>query len=286
MLLQAPVPAPSVWSEGLTPELDRVVRKALERNVDARFQSAHEFAEALRGAAGEGSRSEVAAWVNGLATEGLARRLELLQELEASAIHTQAAISSSALDSEATLPSRSMQTQVAVPHPMLSGSTPYAASTARSDATHTKANTVTSIVPNPPARGWHQSAPWLFAAAGVGSALGVWLLASSPEPTRNTGSLEPTGPNGAAAALAATPRSAPTGDADEESQAADLPVIAAESMPLAPLPAPTVVAKRVERRPVVKPSATPRAAAVRAAACSPPYRIDASGVRRVKPECI
>jgi hypothetical protein len=56
----------------------------------------------------------------------------------------------------------------------------------------------------------------------------------------------------------------------------DAPVVAAESIPLAQASVPnaTPPVKRTVQH------ATPHAE------CNPPYRIDASGVRRVKPECL
>jgi serine/threonine-protein kinase len=92
LLLKLPIPAPSSIAPHVSSELDAVVLKALARDVDERFASAYDFAEALRSVAGEGSRREVAEWVGRVAREALEHRLELLQALEASAIHTQVAM--------------------------------------------------------------------------------------------------------------------------------------------------------------------------------------------------
>src|SRR4051812_1737471 len=62
-LLNSIILPPSAIVPELPSELDRVVLKALERDPEQRFQSAHDFAEALRKATVEGSRRAVSEWV-------------------------------------------------------------------------------------------------------------------------------------------------------------------------------------------------------------------------------
>jgi serine/threonine-protein kinase len=63
-VLQEPIPAPSSLVPGLSTALDEVVLKALERNPDARYQTAADFAEALDGLNLDGATSRaVAAYV-------------------------------------------------------------------------------------------------------------------------------------------------------------------------------------------------------------------------------
>jgi eukaryotic-like serine/threonine-protein kinase len=258
LLLNAPIPAPSTYNASVSTELDQVALRALERDVSERYQTARDFAEALRDAAEEGSRREVAAWVTRLAAHSLATRLELLQALEASAIHT----------------------QVAVAIPVVSASSPHAASALPQESTqsHTRATTSTSILPHPPQPAWRRRAPWLFASIGLLSALLVWGLVprSTPELAKPAGGALPA----AAAALApAQPVAAtPAGPKDEG------PVVSADSMPLAP--APSNAAKSAVKKPVRVTAPAARPGVARAAACNPPYRIDASGVRRIKAECL
>lgn len=258
LLLSGPIAAPSAFNRSISPALDQVVFKALQRDADQRYQSAHEFGEALRDAAEEGSRRDVASWVKNLAAESLATRLELLQALEASAIHT----------------------QVGAPLPVVTASSPLAAPLPQEERTqsHTQATTSTSIAPHPPRARWRRRAPWLLAGLGVQSALLVWLLVgrSPPEPVALGASKT--------SVAAATPLpSAPS--ATLPSPARDeMPVVSAESMPLSPEP--SAQPKAATKKPVRAPSAAPRSGIGRAAACNPPYRIDASGVRRIKPECL
>jgi eukaryotic-like serine/threonine-protein kinase len=63
-VLQEPIPAPSSIVPGLSTALDEVVLKALERNPDARYQTAADFAEALERLKLEGATGRaVAAYV-------------------------------------------------------------------------------------------------------------------------------------------------------------------------------------------------------------------------------
>jgi serine/threonine-protein kinase len=261
-LLQMPIPAPSEFNPALGPELDGVVRKALQRNVDERYQSAHEFAQALRQAAAEGSRTEVAAWVNGLAAGALAWRQELLHTLEASAIHPLATAALSAAH----------------------GSSPRAAP----EGTHTHATAVTSILPHPQRAGVSRRAPWAFALVGALSALAAWLLvggAAEPEPPRVSASGLPVATQAKAGIATEEAVAAPSASQTGESPDSTLPIVAADSIALAP-PTTSPDPKRAGKRLSPRAEASARPSAVRGASCDPPYRIDASGVRRVKAECL
>jgi eukaryotic-like serine/threonine-protein kinase len=252
LLLSSPIPAPSSLVPSLSPALDQVVFKALARDVDARFATAHEFAEALRDAAHEGSRREVAEWVNRVAKDGLAKRLEQLQALEASAIHT----------------------QVAVPLPVVTASSPQHAAP---NPDGTQATTSTSILPHPPPAKRRRAAPWIFAAAGVLAALAVW--ATRPD--------EVSSPPASAAvrAPAVQPPSSPQLPVRPAQVEAVSPLPPLEVAPPAPEPSP---AATVASKPIAKKQGgvVSQSAGSRAKQCNPPYRIDASGVRRVKPECL
>jgi serine/threonine-protein kinase len=255
MLLTMPIPAPSSLASHVSAELDAVVLKALTRDVDQRFASAYDFAEALRSVAGEGSRRDVAEWVGRVAREALEHRLELLQALEASAIHT----------------------QVAMELPVVAGTSPRTAPVP--EGTHTQAlTTSTSILPHPPASSPPRRAPLLVAAAGVSCALFVWLLTRPTE-------APPVSEQPLAAAPLVAPAlpvpAQPTTLPPVRESEPGLPVVTAESMPvLATVPS---VGPKVQKKPA---SPTAGAGAVRARSCNPPYRIDAAGVRRVKPECL
>lgn len=265
-LLHMPIPAPSELNPAVGAELDSVVKKALQRDVQERYGSAHDFAEALRKAAPEGSRAEVAAWVNDVAAEALARRQELLHELEASAIHPQASLVMSSAR----------------------GSSPRAVAAPPVEHTSTQATTVASISPYPPPAGSTRRAPWLFAMAGIVCAFGAWLLVGggpTPDSARAAGrEVPPTAP-----AKASSPAEVAT-SAVSRIKASDspedaLPIVAADSMALAP-PIASSEPKPTLKRPLPPVGVSARPLPVHGASCNPPYRIDAAGVRRVKPECL
>jgi len=263
LLLTSPVLPPSAFASGLSTELDRVVLKALARSVGERFQSAHEFAEALRRAAPEGSRREVANWVVRVAKDGLARRLELLEAIEASAIETQAT---------ADMPI------VAV------GSSPRTLPSSSVEITHTRKTSTTSLlsVPRPRKQSRHVVA-WVAAIAST-VAFSTWAKFNGPFGRTAV-------PMTASATRSLQAPLAPPPDA-----AASLPVaptaVAIESLPLAsadatevpPLPPHAVPAKfstNKSRSMITPPPHHPQVTS-----CRPPYRIDDSGIRRVKPECL
>jgi len=81
-VLSAPIPLPSSKNPAVSASLDRVVLKALARESARRYQSAAEFADALRAVAGEATRAEVSAWVSSTAAEVLLQRREALRDLE------------------------------------------------------------------------------------------------------------------------------------------------------------------------------------------------------------
>jgi serine/threonine-protein kinase len=272
LLLSSTILAPSVYNAQVDPELDSVVLKALERNPDQRYQSALHLAEALRRVALEGGRAEVAAWVNGLAGEALARRLDLLRAVEASAVRAK--------------PARPMAQRSRSSVPAPSGA-----------STQTQATATTSLWPRPPSHTWRRRAPWLFAALGLLSAFAAYMLVTRASSTRDDIATRSTGATDRAPThelVTASAGKATTGNVAVFAAGSELPVVAADSMPLAH------AVSRQTRAPIKQPSrpasapravAAPSPSAMRVVApaspsCSPPYRTDASGIRRVKPECL
>lgn len=261
LLLTSEVAPPSAIVPSLSSEVDRVVMKALARDPERRFDSAHDFAEALRRAASEGSRRAVSDWVGRVAKDSLARRLHLLETLEASAIHAQA-------DAE---------------FPLLTGSSPFDVAIPAGEGIGTEASRTQAPGPDaastrPVAVGRQRSliARWApMAAALFGSAmvLVAWTL------TAKHPSAQSTVPAAATTVLARAPVDA----AAEPSALATV----SRSIAAAPMPPATSTAERAKRAPS-KPRAVARAGeqSAKGQACTPPYRIDASGVRRVKLECL
>ena len=251
LLLNSPITPPSEIAPNLPRELDRVVLKALARDPHQRFDSAHEFAEALRKAASEGSRRAVSDWVCHVAKDSLARRLLLLETLEASAIHAQA---------EAVLPVVTGSSPFHTPASVVESTGTQATSTRVISGTESETTTVPRWV------------PFLAAIGGIAAVGIAWAIAAGPPAARAAL------PVASQTALAAPP------DAGRATPPETLPApppAQVESLPLA-------VSKESTRRTQSKPRATVAVEShpARQKACTPPYRIDASGVRRVKLECL
>ncbi|MDB4945817.1 MAG: Protein kinase, partial [Labilithrix sp.] len=88
-VLSLPIPAPSSLA-ALTPEVDAVVLRALERAPHARFASALDFADALAAALPAAPVREVAAWVEQVAAELLAERRAAVVAMESGAVRANA----------------------------------------------------------------------------------------------------------------------------------------------------------------------------------------------------
>src|SRR5690606_11924934 len=79
-LMSAQIPPPSRFNPEISPELDRVVLRALNRDPSQRYHSARAFAAALEASIDAAPPSAVGEWVNRSAAESLAQRAKLLAE--------------------------------------------------------------------------------------------------------------------------------------------------------------------------------------------------------------
>jgi eukaryotic-like serine/threonine-protein kinase len=82
LVLHAPIPPPSAFVHSLSPALDDVVMRGLERDPNDRFETAEEMAHALEDAAPPMAPRKLAAWVRGLLGDKLAARARLVREIE------------------------------------------------------------------------------------------------------------------------------------------------------------------------------------------------------------
>ncbi len=82
LVLHGVVPAPSTVAPEIVPEVDAVLRKALERDPDKRFQSAAEFADALENldVLKVATTRAVAAYICDLLAEPIQKRRELVRK--------------------------------------------------------------------------------------------------------------------------------------------------------------------------------------------------------------
>jgi serine/threonine protein kinase len=85
-ILRDEVPAPSQWEPGLSPEIDRVVSRALCKDPERRYQTALELALDVERCIELAPESEVGAWIDSVAGEILGKRERLLEEIERSSL--------------------------------------------------------------------------------------------------------------------------------------------------------------------------------------------------------
>jgi serine/threonine-protein kinase len=98
-ILRGDYPHPRTLRPDVSPELDAIVMKALERSPDARFGTVREFSAALEPIVGA-SRREISHWVSELASGALAERTRMVARLENWAEGPQIPLSSSPFASE------------------------------------------------------------------------------------------------------------------------------------------------------------------------------------------
>ena len=98
-ILRGDYPRPSSLRADLSPELDAIVMKALERSPDDRFATVREFSTALEPLTGA-SRREISEWVVELASDALAERTRMVARLENWSEGPQIPLSSSPFASE------------------------------------------------------------------------------------------------------------------------------------------------------------------------------------------
>jgi len=103
-ILRGDYPKPSSLRPDVSPELDALVMKALEREPEARFATMREFSQALESIARPATRREIGAWVTELAQTALAERTRMIARLENWAERPQIPLSSSPFASEIPLP--------------------------------------------------------------------------------------------------------------------------------------------------------------------------------------
>jgi len=283
-MLGAPIPAPSSKNPAVSADLDRVVLRALERESALRYQSAAEFADALRAVSGEALRAEVSAWVANTAAEVLARRREALHELEVMDV-----ADAQLCPPPQPAPDWDDETVVELHKPENSSAHLLWESKSASITSGGTTSTLTPRIEAPRRR--HVAGVGMALIVGSLTVIGVAslrhrvtaLVASSARPS-------PFMPEGKRpAAPTAVPINAPA----DRSHALPVSSSANLSVPivqLEQLPATADVARPKSVVSGAKPVSAKTSHSERSSAapvnCDPPYRIDASGVRRVRFECL
>jgi len=271
--LRAPVEAPSRRVAGISPDLDEVVLRAVERDSSARFSTALEMARALERAIALAPQSEVAAWAAGCAREALEARAELIAVLEqlpegerVSAFGAEQG--RGAGPGSAPVEGRTMIEPRALPAPQREAATP-------------KKSRALAIT--------------LASAALLGGAVAATVFGIG----RGSREPEASAADEAAGVAAGAARSPGGPDlpvklgADAATSAAlgsKLPEVspAASSAAAAGMdpPAATAAPRPPASASSLKPRATAPAPAPKPASCDPPYSIDANGHKRYKRECL
>jgi serine/threonine protein kinase len=250
---------PSQLADGLSPEVDAVVLRALARDRKERFASAGEMADALEAALRPAPAAQVSAWVQQLAGETLRARAEQVRRIEAAiplSSPSTAALSGTSLER----PDRE-----SVPVDFTVTDTSTASGSRRSRLT-------VLLVP--------LALVGLLAgvfAARAGLASGA--SASTPaalSASASTASAVPVDPPSAAPSASVAALAAPAGSADPVVAPASSSAASATASGVAAHPHP---AAHAGARPTPRPRPTRNN-------CTPPYTIDANGGHTFKPECL
>jgi eukaryotic-like serine/threonine-protein kinase len=270
-LLHQTIPSPRQYAPLVTPELEEVVMRGLERDPSRRFATAREMAIALESKVALATPIEVGAFVERIGGGTLAQRAERVAAIEAecgAALETGADRNTpaeiGALRPAAKSLTGATSPTVAVPGLALPDDRTIL------DRTVESLGTGVATVSEMHVPGRRRRAGVIGAASliGVAAVFGVALMARSgarhaPETPASAGQPAPS---------AAEPAQPPPSPASSAASEPSSPY--AESLGAHPAPA---------DEPRRKPAASP---ARSRAGCSPPYTIDARGLRHYKPECL
>jgi len=288
LVLHSEIAPPSVWNASVSPELDRVVLRALERDAGQRFATAREFATAIERTTPLASVSEVADWVKAVGGAALDDRVARVAAIESrSSNRLRVAARSPMLTPRIFEPEGEPGTDSArlvVPGEQADG---------RQSLIVERTPVLAQPTEREPGRQARLLNIKLLAGVGVlGLTLAGLLFALTRRPAENPSQANAAEPS----TRASVERSVP-GDSSRVPMAARAePQVApgllppeVEISPLSSSSKPTPVRRApvpVSRAPVPVPRSSSAAAASKRAACDPPFVIDAQGIRRIKPGCI
>jgi eukaryotic-like serine/threonine-protein kinase len=270
-VMNMPIPAPSEIVPSLPSALDAVVLRSLARDRDERFQDAREFAVALEKAASPAIPRQVGEWVEAIVGDRLAARAETVAEIES----VSAVLTSLPGDNEPTYRDNgdpAQRSHPSLPPILMSGihaSTGAGVAEPISQASY--AEHTASIQSR---RRRTLSAVALCCAVLLGVALFALKRRAVPpgESPTQVSSVEPP---------AARPEPPPEAAPAKQPEPAASAEVAADSA--APAPSPALRLPRKRDQPARTSPAETRAPPPN---CSPPYRVDENGIKRLKPECL
>ena len=298
-VLTAPIARPIFINSMVSPALDRVVMKALDRNVNNRFQTARDFAAAIEETITVSTPRKVGEWVAQVGGNDLVERADMVSRVESvsfdalvssdplQVLRSKRVATSSELNEE---PPGSTSDDKALSDPI------HVSSTGRGELLPTPPTGLQSYVPPAPHKTW----PVIAGASLLVLAVGVSIFGLSHrtrvKAVREVSSAQP---GQAAISERALPGPLPQTNATSPVVAAatDEPATRTDAAP----PASAIVAPAVTAATAPGPAATsdrrlnPKPASVRLSKaskprekknCDPPYTIDPNGIRRVKHECL
>jgi serine/threonine-protein kinase len=268
-ILHQPIPSPRTFTPLVTPQLEAIVMRGLERDPSNRFATARDMALALEAGMTLATPIEVGAFVERIGGTLLAQRAARVALIEREC--------GDALSPE----HKSHASELASPHgpsPNLTGTTN--ATVALPGLARADHRTVPDVIPESvgtgmatvsekyaPRRRRLVSAVSLSSLIGVAVGLGLALattLRGGPRPEHPASAGSETPPVAASTVPGPSPAPAPPADSAAPGEAAE-----AHPHPADP-----------SAKKTVAPHSHPRTG------CSPPYTIDARGLRHYKPECL
>ncbi len=264
MVLTEKAPAPSSVASDIPPDLDAIVLRGLQRDPAIRFTSALEMATAIERAVALAPQREIGEWVEQRASAQLKRRAELVSLVESS---------SSSSSSIPPPPSNQTPSVQVIGLPMTTDSGGLARQPPGSSFAEleTIAAPVAAELSPPGTARIHKTriavASVVVLLLLVGAALWARRSAHVGASTLASGSA-----SGSDSARPAMSESAQSSSATAGSASGPPP-----SASSAPAPAESHTAKPPggsTTKPTVRPN------------CKPPWRLDADGIRHLKPECI
>ena len=304
-VLTAPIARPIFINSMVSPALDRVVMKALDRNVNTRFQTARDFATAIEEAITLSTPRKVGEWVAHVGGKNLVERADMVSRVESVSFDALASsdplqvLRSKRVATTSELkekPAESTGDDKADPAASLSDPG-HATSTGRGELLPTPPTGLQSYVPPPPRKTWPvvAGASLLVLAVGAGvfglahrtrvKAVGEGSSGQLVQPVVGVGAPpEPLPQRNATSAVAAAATEARATAPDAAPPAPGVPAAAAVTAATVPGQAATTDRRSNPKTGAARLSKTGKAQEKKN--CDPPYTIDPSGIRRVKHECL
>jgi serine/threonine protein kinase len=302
LVMQGAKSPPSAFAPDISPALDAAVMRALGRDPRTRTPSALSLAVELEDAVGVLSARRLGEWVAGVAADDLARRAARVKEIESMPSQQLEAVTVAMPGSphgrEALVglgdPSSAPRAAVVSSVSSVGASTPGAFPGGAPGDRHTPTNLdaqLSRVHPAPRSDKTIVVVAAIALVAGAGAAaltLGRCTEASSPTASAGTASASARGPS-------AEPTSAEPSQSSHAAQAGQpSPPSASVSAPGSPSASSLAEPASTGASQPSAPSASATGKLVRPAAtapgpardCTPPYTVDASGIKRYKPHCL